>query len=91
MVRRIRSEKREKKDKADPVLAKRIESVLDMARPALQAHRGNVALKSITGNDIVLEIQGTCVGCPMSQFTFGIGIERLLREHIPNLGKITYL
>ncbi|HIE50911.1 MAG TPA: NifU family protein [Armatimonadetes bacterium] len=60
-----------------------VEQVLSEIRPALEADGGNVELVSV-GEDGTVKVRlvGACAGCPMSQLTLQMGIERLLRERI---------
>lgn len=64
----------------------KVEAVLEKIRPQLQADGGDVELVDITDNNIVqLRLQGACTGCPMSQMTLKNGIERVLRQDIPEV------
>jgi Fe-S cluster biogenesis protein NfuA len=64
----------------------RIESALNKIRPQLQADGGDVELVGVTDANIVqLRLQGACAGCPMSQMTLKNGIERVLKQEIPEI------
>ena len=64
----------------------RIESALNKIRPQLQADGGDVELVGVTDAKIVqLRLQGACAGCPMSQMTLKNGIERVLKQEIPEI------
>lgn len=67
-----------------------VEAVLNEARPSLARHAGNIELVDVDeANGIVkVRLQGTCVGCPMSTFTMQLGIEKLLRERIPEVKEV---
>lgn len=69
---------------------KEINGILEEIKPALEAHGGGAQLASIEGNTIVLTLQGSCHGCPMSSMTFGIMVEDLIRERIPEIEKVVY-
>jgi Fe-S cluster biogenesis protein NfuA len=61
-----------------------VQEVLDTIRPALQADGGDVELVNITDDNVVeLRLQGHCKGCPMSQMTLALVIERTLKEKLP--------
>ena len=66
-----------------------VETVLNQLRPSLQADGGDVALKEISDEGIItVELQGHCRGCPYSQMTLKNGIERILKEKIPEVKEV---
>ena len=66
-----------------------VSEVLDEIRPALQDHRGDAELVEVTDDGIVkLKLKGACAGCPMSQMTIQMGIERILKSRIPEVKKV---
>ncbi len=67
---------------------RRVEGALDRVRPYLQRDGGNVELVQVAGNSVKLRMVGHCVGCASSQMTLQFGIERVLREEIPEIGEI---
>jgi len=67
----------------------RVQEVLDQIRPALQADGGDVTLVDVTEDGVVkVELQGACRGCPMSQLTLSNGVERVLKEQIPEVTRV---
>jgi Fe-S cluster biogenesis protein NfuA len=67
----------------------RVQTVLDQIRPALQADGGDVALVDVTDEGVVqVQLQGACRGCPMSQLTLANGVERVLKEQIPEVVRV---
>lgn len=67
----------------------RVEAVLDRIRPALQADGGDVELVGISQDNVVtVRLTGACVGCPMSQLTLKGGIERILKQEIPEVASV---
>ncbi|MFP4006710.1 MAG: NifU family protein [Spirulinaceae cyanobacterium] len=62
-----------------------VEQVLDELRPYLMADGGNVELVEIEGPIVKLRLQGACGSCPSSTMTLKMGIERRLREYIPEI------
>jgi len=67
----------------------RVQEVLDQIRPALQADGGDVTLIDVTDDGVVkVELQGACRGCPMSQLTLSNGVERVLKEQIPEVTRV---
>jgi Fe-S cluster biogenesis protein NfuA len=65
-----------------------VENVLDELRPYLMSDGGNVELVEIEGPVVKLRLQGACGSCPSSAMTLRMGIERKLRESIPDIGEI---
>ncbi len=65
-----------------------VETVLDEMRPYLMADGGNVELVDIDGPVVKLRLQGACGSCPSSTMTLRMGIERRLREFIPEIAEV---
>ena len=62
----------------------KVQAALDLVRPQLQADGGDAEIVEITEDGIVkLRLKGACGGCPMSQMTLKMGIERILKEKVP--------
>jgi Fe-S cluster biogenesis protein NfuA len=71
------------------MLKEKVESALDDVRPSLQADGGNVELVDVTDDGVVkVKLQGACAGCPMSQMTLSQGIERHLKEIVPEVKRV---
>ncbi|NEO74455.1 MAG: NifU family protein [Moorea sp. SIO3H5] len=62
-----------------------VETVLDEMRPYLIADGGNVELVELDGPTVKLRLQGACGSCPSSTMTLRMGIERRLKEFIPEI------
>ncbi|MEO1134772.1 MAG: NifU family protein [Cyanobacteria bacterium J06639_1] len=62
-----------------------VETVLDELRPYLMADGGNVELVELDGPVVKLRLQGACGSCPSSTMTLKMGIERKLRQTIPDV------
>ena len=65
-----------------------VEIVLDEMRPYLKADGGDVALAEIDGPIVKLELQGACGTCPSSSMTMKMGLERRLKERIPEISEV---
>ena len=65
--------------------AENVELVLDEMRPYLKADGGNVRLAEIDGPVVKLELEGACGTCPSSSMTMKMGLERKLKERIPEM------
>ncbi|MBE0598105.1 MAG: NifU family protein [Desulfuromonadales bacterium] len=62
----------------------KVQEVLNLVRPALQADGGDVELVDVSSEGVVsVRLTGACGSCPMSTMTLKMGIERTLKEKIP--------
>jgi Fe-S cluster biogenesis protein NfuA len=67
----------------------RVETVLDRIRPAVQADGGDVELIRIREDNVVeVRLKGACHGCPMATLTLKAGIERIVKEEIPEVVEV---
>ncbi|MCG9478673.1 MAG: NifU family protein [Actinomycetia bacterium] len=70
-------------------MKEKLEEALDEIRPSLQADGGDVELVDVSDDGVVkVKLTGACGGCPMSQITLAQGIERVLKEKIPEVKKV---
>ena len=65
-----------------------VEKVLDELRPFLMADGGNVEVVEIEGPVVKVRLQGACGSCPSSTMTLKMGIERKMREAIPEVSEV---
>jgi len=74
-------------DKTDNALDREhVQEIIDRIRPALQADGGDVELVDVGDDGIVsVRLLGACKGCPMATLTLSAGIERTLKQHIPEV------
>ena len=69
-----------------PALRDRVEAVLAQIRPAIQMDGGDLELVDVRDDGVVVvRLHGACVGCPSSHITLQAGIERQLRDHVPEV------
>lgn len=66
----------------------RVEEVLNKIRPALVADGGDVQLVDVEEGVVKVKLTGACAGCPMSQMTLKMGIEKFLRKEIPEIKEV---
>lgn len=67
-------------------LEDRVVRVLDRIRPSVQSDGGDLEFIEVTRDGVVrIRLHGACVGCPSSHVTLQMGIERNLRERIPEV------
>ncbi|MDP1808618.1 MAG: NifU family protein [Actinomycetota bacterium] len=69
-------------------MREKIEEVLEQIRPHLQADGGDVELVDIDDGVVTVKLTGACHGCPMSQMTLKNGVERILKENIPEIKSV---
>jgi len=68
-----------------PLTILNVEAVLEEMRPYLLADGGNVMVSEIEGPNVFLQLQGACGTCPSSAMTMKMGLERGLKEKIPEI------
>jgi len=70
----------------------RVEEVLDQVRPGLQADGGDVELVDVDDAGVVsVRLTGACGSCPMSTMTMKMGVEKTLRENIPEITEVVQI
>ena len=70
-------------------MIEKVKAVLDQVRPMLQRDGGDVELVEVTADNIVkVKLQGACGSCPMSTMTLKMGIERAMKEQIPEIVEV---
>ncbi len=69
-------------------MKEKVQAVLNKIRPMLQADGGDVELVDVKDGVVRVRLQGACAGCPMSQMTLKNGIERLLKNDIPEVQSV---
>ncbi len=65
--------------------------VIEMVRPYLQSHGGDVSLVDVEGKTVYVRLAGNCNGCSMSSVTLQNTVEESLREHVPEITKVEVL
>jgi len=70
-------------------MREKVEKALEKIRPILMADGGNVDLVEVTDDGVVkLKLTGTCGCCPMSQMTLKMGVEKILKEEVPEIKEV---
>jgi Fe-S cluster biogenesis protein NfuA len=71
------------------MLRKKVEEALEKVRPSLQADGGDVQLIDVGADGVVkVRLTGACGGCPMSQMTLKMGIEKVLKQNVPEVSRV---
>ena len=66
-------------------MKEKVQEAINKIRPMLQRDGGDVELIEIEDGVVKVRLQGACAGCPMSQMTLKNGIERILKQEIPEV------
>jgi Fe-S cluster biogenesis protein NfuA len=70
-------------------MKEKVEATLGRIRPSLQADGGNVELVEVSPDGVVkVKLTGACQGCAMSQMTLKMGIERALKQEVPEVKEV---
>ncbi len=69
-------------------MKEKVEKSLEKIRPSLQADGGDVELVEVIDGTVKVRLTGACGGCPMSQMTLKMGIERVLKKDIPEIKEV---
>jgi Fe-S cluster biogenesis protein NfuA len=70
-------------------MKEKVEAALGKIRLSLKADGGDVELVEVTPDGVVkVRLTGACRGCPMSEMTLKMGIERALREEVPEVTEV---
>ncbi|MBW2260059.1 MAG: NifU family protein [Deltaproteobacteria bacterium] len=65
-----------------------VQAVIDQIRPMLQRDGGDVELVDVEDGVVKVRLQGACKGCPMSQMTLKNGIEKFVKQQIPEVDRV---
>ena len=65
-----------------------VEAALAQIRPALQADGGDVELVDVADGVVKVRLTGACSGCPMSTMTLKMGIEKVLKQQLPEIKEV---
>ncbi len=68
-----------------PTTESRVRQVIELIRPAIQADGGDIRLERVEGRTVTVQLLGVCESCPISPVTLKQGVERILRERVPEI------
>jgi Fe-S cluster biogenesis protein NfuA len=72
-----------------PTIRDRVQGVINLIRPAVQADGGDIELVDVNDTGVVqIRFHGACHGCPSANMTLQMGIERNLREQVPEVTQV---
>jgi Fe-S cluster biogenesis protein NfuA len=67
----------------------KVRSVVEEIRPNLQSHGGDIELLGVDeDNTVRVRLQGACSGCPSAAMTLKMGVERMLKEQVPEVKEV---
>jgi Fe-S cluster biogenesis protein NfuA len=69
-------------------MREKVEAALEKIRPALLADGGDIELIDVSDGIVKVRLTGACAGCPMSTMTLKNGVERILKEQIPEVKEV---
>ncbi|MCC6503398.1 MAG: NifU family protein [Deltaproteobacteria bacterium] len=71
-------------------MRERVEEALNGIRPALQADGGDIELVDVDEKEgiVRVQLQGACSGCPSAQITLAMGVERAIKEKVPEIKQV---
>ena len=70
-------------------MKEKVEATLNRIRPSLQADGGDVELVEVSSDGVVkVKLTGACAGCAMSQMTLKMGIEKELKQEVPEVKEV---
>lgn len=69
-------------------MQERVEMALAKVRPMLERDGGSVELVSVEDAIVKVRLTGACHGCPMSQMTLKAGIERIVKQEVPEVKEV---
>lgn len=73
----------------EKTLEEKVRDVIDAIRPNLQGHGGDIEFVGLDkDNGVRVRLQGACNGCPGAAMTLKMGVERLLREKVPEVKEV---
>ena len=69
-------------------MREKVEAALEKIRPALKADGGDVELVDVKDGVATVRLTGACGGCPMSTITLRMGVERVIKEEVPEIKEL---
>ncbi len=69
-------------------MREKVEAALDKIRPALRADGGDIELVDVKDGVATVKLTGACGSCPMSTMTLRMGVERVIKEEVPEIKEL---
>jgi Fe-S cluster biogenesis protein NfuA len=69
-------------------MRERVQQVIEKIRPLLQRDGGDIQLVDVVDGVVKVKLQGACGSCPMSAMTLKMGVEKQLKQEIPEIKEV---
>ncbi|MHB8108449.1 MAG: NifU family protein [Syntrophorhabdaceae bacterium] len=69
-------------------MKERVQQVIEKIRPLLQRDGGDIQLVDVVDGVVKVKLQGACGSCPMSQMTLKMGVEKQIKQEIPEIKEV---
>ena len=66
-------------------MEEKVSEVIEEIRPMLQGHGGDIELVKVEDSKVFVRLQGACRGCPGAMMTMKQGVERIMKERVPEV------
>jgi Fe-S cluster biogenesis protein NfuA len=69
-------------------MKERVEAAIGKIRPLLQRDGGDIELVDVTDGMVKVRLKGACGSCPMSAMTLKMGVEKTIKQEIPEIKEV---
>jgi len=69
-------------------MREKVEAAINEIRTMLQTHGGDIELVDVQDGVVKVRLRGACAGCPGAQMTLKMGVERRLKERVPEVKRV---
>ncbi|MEJ5327130.1 MAG: NifU family protein [Candidatus Bathyarchaeia archaeon] len=69
-------------------LEKKVQAALAEIKPQIQADGGDIDLVAVENDTVKVRLRGACAGCPMSMLTLKQGVERIIKQKVPEIKRV---
>lgn len=74
----------------EPRVKETVEAILEEFAPVFRAHGGGAEVVWVSSEEVVLRLRGHCNDCALAPLTFGLGIEKVIRDRLPSVREVRY-
>ncbi len=67
---------------------KKVQKAIAEIRPRIQADGGDIELVSVEKGTVKVRLQGACASCPMATLTLKQGVERFVKQKVPEIQSV---
>ncbi|OGL38945.1 MAG: hypothetical protein A2149_07070 [Candidatus Schekmanbacteria bacterium RBG_16_38_11] len=69
-------------------MLEKVKAVIEKIRPRLQMDGGDIELIDVEDGKVKVKLKGACAGCPGAQMTLKMGVERIIKEEVPDVKEV---